>query len=61
MNRGHVCAIRGAHSRTRDCDAVAKRFEFLPPPSSLSLSLSVLQPPVKPVVCARVHVVSFWT
>lgn len=41
MNRGHVCAIRGAHSRTRDCDAVAKRFEFLPPPSSPSLPLSV--------------------
>ena len=29
-----------AHSRTRDCDAVAKRFEFLPLPLSLSLSLS---------------------
>ena len=30
-----------AHSRTRDCDAVAKRFEFLPLPLSLSLSRSI--------------------
>lgn len=37
VNRGHVCTIR-IH---RDCDAVAKRFEF-PPPSSLVLPLPSL-------------------